>query len=54
MILFGVTLAPALGFVNVYPFKFSFVADHFQYLASIAVIALVAAGIARGVGKVDK
>jgi Flp pilus assembly protein TadD len=51
MILFGVTLAPALGFVNVYPFKFSFVADHFQYLANIAVIAFVAAGIARGVGR---
>jgi tetratricopeptide (TPR) repeat protein len=33
-------LAPALGFVNVYPFRYAFVADHFQYLASIAVIAL--------------
>jgi tetratricopeptide (TPR) repeat protein len=33
------TLAPALGFFNVYPFRYSFVADHFQYLASIAVIA---------------
>lgn len=38
------TLAPALGFVNVYPFVFSFVADHFQYLASLGVIALVSAG----------
>jgi tetratricopeptide (TPR) repeat protein len=46
LLLFVITLAPALGFVNVYPFRFSFVADHFQYLASIAVIALVAAGIA--------
>jgi tetratricopeptide (TPR) repeat protein len=34
-----------LGFVNVYPFIFSFVADHFQYLASISIIALVAAGL---------
>jgi len=32
------TLFPALGFVNVYPFRFSFVADHFQYLASIGLI----------------
>lgn len=31
-------LFPALGFVNVYPFVFSYVADHFQYLASIAII----------------
>jgi tetratricopeptide (TPR) repeat protein len=37
---FGVTLAPALGFVNVYPFVFSFVADHFQYLASAGLIVL--------------
>lgn len=37
------TLMPALGFVNVYPMLFSFVADHFQYLASIGLIALIAA-----------
>jgi Flp pilus assembly protein TadD len=49
LVLFVVTLAPALGFVNVYPFKFSFVADHFQYLASIAIFTVVSAGIARGV-----
>jgi tetratricopeptide (TPR) repeat protein len=48
LLFFGVTLGPALGFVNVYPFKFSFVADHFQYLASASIIALVCAAIARG------
>lgn len=42
---FVVTLFPALGFLNVYPMRYSFVADHFQYLASIAPIALIA-GIA--------
>ncbi len=41
------TLFPALGFINVYPFIFSFVADHFQYLASLAILALAAAGWAR-------
>jgi tetratricopeptide (TPR) repeat protein len=46
MLLFGGTLFPALGFVNVYPFRYSFVADHFQYLASIAMIALASAGLA--------
>jgi protein O-mannosyl-transferase len=40
------TLFPALGFVNVYPFRYSFVADHFQYLASLGVIVFVAAAIA--------
>jgi tetratricopeptide (TPR) repeat protein len=39
------TLFPALGFVNVYPFQFSFVADHFQYLASLGVLTLIAAGL---------
>ncbi len=44
---FVVTLAPALGFVDVYPMRYSFVADHFQYLASIGpIVLLVAAGAA--------
>jgi len=38
---FGVMLFPALGFFDVYPFRFSFVADHFQYLAGAGLIALV-------------
>ena len=37
------SLFPALGFFDVYPMRFSFVADHFQYLASIGVIVLVVA-----------
>jgi tetratricopeptide (TPR) repeat protein len=40
---FGGTLVPALGFVNVYPMIFSYVADHFQYLASLGLISLAAA-----------
>lgn len=40
-LVFGGTLVPAIGFFNVYPFRYSFVADHFQYLASIALVALV-------------
>jgi hypothetical protein len=50
LLFFCVTLAPALGFVNVYPFKYSFVADHFQYLACIGIIALFSGtlvGVAR-------
>jgi tetratricopeptide (TPR) repeat protein len=40
-LLFVGTLFPALGFLNVYPFQFSFVADHFQYLASLGVLVLI-------------
>jgi tetratricopeptide (TPR) repeat protein len=45
-LLFAGTLFPVLGFLNVFPFVFSFVADHFQYLASLGVFALAAAGAA--------
>ncbi len=40
---FAVTLAPALGFIDVYPMRYTFVADHYQYLASAALISLVVA-----------
>ncbi|UCE59689.1 MAG: tetratricopeptide repeat protein [Phycisphaerales bacterium] len=41
VLLFGGTLVPALGFFDIYPMRYSFVADHFQYLAGVGVIALV-------------
>lgn len=45
-LLFAGTLFPALGCFNVYPFVYSFVADHFQYLASAMLLAGLAAGLA--------
>ncbi|MGA2139452.1 MAG: tetratricopeptide repeat protein [Verrucomicrobiia bacterium] len=45
MLFFAGTLGPALGFVNVFPMRYSFVADHFQYLASMGAIAAVSAGV---------
>jgi protein O-mannosyl-transferase len=41
------TLFPVLGFLNVYPFRYSLVADHFQYLACLGIIVPVSAGIAQ-------
>ena len=41
VLVYAVTIFPALGFFDVYAFRFSFVADHFQYLASIAILALI-------------
>lgn len=46
------TLFPVLGFLNVYPMLFSFVADHFQYLPSMGPIALGAALLAWAAGRV--
>ncbi|MGD0307968.1 MAG: tetratricopeptide repeat protein [Acidobacteriota bacterium] len=45
LLFFCGSLFPVMGFFNVYPFRYSFVADHFQYIASIGIIALVAASL---------
>jgi len=39
---------PALGFLNVYPFRYSYVADHFQYLALLGILVPAAAGLTCG------
>ncbi len=48
------TLSPMLGFIMLYTFCFSFVADHYQYAASIGPIALAAAGMTKALGSFDK
>lgn len=52
VLFFAGTLFPALGFFDVYPMRFSFVADHFQYLASIGVIALVVTTLHAWLGRI--
>ncbi len=42
---FVATLTPVLGFVMLFTFRYTFVADHYQYLACIGPIALASAGI---------
>jgi len=44
-----ISLFPVLGFFSVYFFRYSFVSDHFQYLASMGPLALVGAGITEGI-----
>ena len=50
---FAVTLSPVLGFIDYGYMQFSFVADRFQYLAGIGVLAVLVGGVAQGVGKLS-
>ncbi|HEX5491742.1 MAG TPA: hypothetical protein VFX07_10825, partial [Candidatus Udaeobacter sp.] len=47
-----VSLFPVLGFFTVFFFRYSFVSDHFQYLASMGPLALAGAGITTVINRV--
>ena len=47
VVFFVAALSPMLGFIPLYTFRYSFVADHYQYVACIGLIALFAATISR-------
>ncbi len=51
---FVATLSPTLGVIMLYTFRFTFVADHYQYLACIGPLALAAAGITTAFGLLDR
>jgi tetratricopeptide (TPR) repeat protein len=51
---FVATLSPVLGFIMLYTFRYTFVADHYQYLASIGPIALASAGVATLAGTFER
>ncbi len=46
-VFFVAMLSPLLGFIMLYTFRYSYVADHYQYVASIGPLALAAAGLHR-------
>ena len=46
LLFFAGTLFPVLGFFNLYASRYTFVANHYQYLASLGIIVPVSAGIA--------
>lgn len=52
LLFFVATLSPLLGFIMLYTFRYTFVADHYQYLACIGPIALVSAGFSKIVDRV--
>ena len=45
VLFFGGSLVPVIGFFNLYTFQYSFVADHYQYLASLGIITWFSAGL---------
>ena len=52
-LIFSGTLFPVLGFLNVYPFRYSYVADHFQYLASLGIIVPVSSVLVRAIERIS-
>jgi tetratricopeptide (TPR) repeat protein len=52
-LIFAGTLFPVLGFLNVYPFRYSYVADHFQYLASLGIIVPATAVLVPALGRIS-
>ena len=46
-----ISLFPVLGLFTVYFFRYSFVSDHFQYLASMGPLALIGAAVASIAGR---
>ena len=52
-LIFCGTLFPVLGFLNIYPFRYSYVADHFQYLASLGIIVPVASALVRAIERIS-
>jgi len=54
LVFYVVTLAPLLGFIMLFTFIYTFVADHYQYVACLGPIALAAAGIVALLGRAPK
>ena len=54
LLFFVATLSPMLGFIMLYTFRYSWVADHYQYLACIGPLALAAAGITIACARLGK
>ncbi|MGD0746001.1 MAG: tetratricopeptide repeat protein [Verrucomicrobiota bacterium] len=54
LIFFVVTLSPVLGFIMLYTFSYTFVADHYQYVACIGPMALGSAGLSLALGSLER
>jgi tetratricopeptide (TPR) repeat protein len=50
-LIFAGTLFPVLGFFNIYPFRYSYVADHFAYLAILGILVPLASALSMAAEK---
>jgi protein O-mannosyl-transferase len=53
LLFFVATLAPVFGFIMLYTFRYTFVADHYQYLACIGPVALASAGFVKSADNLE-
>jgi len=54
VLLYGGTILPVLGLVDFAYLRYSFVADHFAYQASVPLLALAGCGLAGAAGSLDR
>jgi tetratricopeptide (TPR) repeat protein len=54
LLCYGAAIFPALGFINVWPHRYSFVADHFAYVALVPLLVLAVAGARAGIARVSR
>lgn len=54
IVFFVVTLSPMLGFISLYTFIYTYVTDHYQYVASIGPITLIVAASYRLIDRLDR
>jgi len=54
LIFFAVTLSPVMGLIMEYTFRYTFVADHYQYVACIGPMALASAGLSLACGTLGR
>jgi tetratricopeptide (TPR) repeat protein len=52
VVFFVATLSPLLGFISLYTFRYTYVADHYQYVASIGLITIAVASGCRAAAKI--
>ena len=51
---YGAAIFPALGFINVWPHRYSFVADHFAYVALVPLLVLAVAAVSKAVARLSR